>query len=295
MRKVVLALLTAAATASLFVTLHASQITGAIFTTISDGTEVNANQYAAKEDVYLNGGPGINAPVGAAGLPDGTYVFQVTDPSGKNLLSTDPARCREVAVSGGVFTAYLPMAGCVSHLTGSNLTDGGITVQLMPFLDTPNNGGVYKAWVTPVDDYACSLAVVDCGFTAGQNVHGFVPSFSKTDNFKVKSSVIKEIDTRFRNGNGDLLDGFGITWLDTLGASNAKYSYFDLAVNVNHEAHVEAIESGTHQIVIANQAGCTVGSVYSNGVYLGEGPTTVSVKISGANQNLTWFIDVYCN
>ena len=23
----------------------------------------------------------------------------------------------------------------------------------MPYLDTPNNGGVYKAWVTLVDDY----------------------------------------------------------------------------------------------------------------------------------------------
>ncbi len=70
----------------------ADPISGAIFTTDVTGTEVNANQYAAKPDVYLNGGPGLNAPIGAAGLsPDGTYVFQVTDPSGKVLLSQDPA------------------------------------------------------------------------------------------------------------------------------------------------------------------------------------------------------------
>jgi hypothetical protein len=50
---------------------------------------VNLNIYDAKEDVYLNGGPGINAPDDAAGLPAGTYSFQVTDPSGKTLLSSD--------------------------------------------------------------------------------------------------------------------------------------------------------------------------------------------------------------
>ena len=36
-------------------------------------------------------GPGQGAPQTAAGLDDGTYVFQITDPSGKVLLSTDPA------------------------------------------------------------------------------------------------------------------------------------------------------------------------------------------------------------
>jgi hypothetical protein len=55
---------------------------GAIFTTLPDGSEVNFNIYEAKEDVYLDGGPGIGAPQTAAGLDDGIYVFQVTDPSG---------------------------------------------------------------------------------------------------------------------------------------------------------------------------------------------------------------------
>ncbi|MDB4961148.1 MAG: hypothetical protein JWP01_1147 [Myxococcales bacterium] len=27
---------------------------------------------------------------------------------------------------------------------------GAITVQLFPYLDTPNNGGEYKVWMTPV-------------------------------------------------------------------------------------------------------------------------------------------------
>src|SRR6186997_2178342 len=75
---------------------------GAIFTTLEDGSEVNFNQYPSKEAVYLDGGPGPGAPQGAAGLDDGRYVFQVTDPSGKTLLSTDPVLCRQFDVLGGI-------------------------------------------------------------------------------------------------------------------------------------------------------------------------------------------------
>src|SRR5438067_70018 len=70
----------------------------AIYTTTRDGTDVNANSYALSSDVYLSGGPQNR---NSAGLPDGTYYFQVTDPSGKTLLSTDSALCRQLRVSGG--------------------------------------------------------------------------------------------------------------------------------------------------------------------------------------------------
>src|SRR5436309_4674219 len=85
---------------------------GAIFTTVADGSEVNFNHYPSKPDVYLDGGPGPGAPQTAAGLDDGTYVFQVTDPSGKNLLSTDPAQCRQFTVANGVITSVAPSGGC---------------------------------------------------------------------------------------------------------------------------------------------------------------------------------------
>ena len=90
--------------AAMFVTVMARAPSGAIFTTLADGSEVNYNIYQSKEDVYLDGGPGPGAPQTAAGLDDGTYVFQVTDPSGKTLLSTDPAGCRQFTVSGGIIT-----------------------------------------------------------------------------------------------------------------------------------------------------------------------------------------------
>ncbi len=61
---------------------------GAIFTTDSTCTEVNQNIFDNKEDVYVDGGP---AHPGAAGLPDGSYCVQVTDPSGATVLGkSDP-------------------------------------------------------------------------------------------------------------------------------------------------------------------------------------------------------------
>src|SRR5436309_1390889 len=166
---------------------------GAIFTTLPDGSEVNFNIYSSKDLVYLDGGPGPGAPATAAGLDDGTYVFQVTDPSGKTLLSTDAARCRELTVGGGIITSVVAASGC-QHQTGLDIDHGATTVQLMPYLDTPNPGGVYKVWVTLESNYlaGCTslgrsngLTLVDCGYRAGAAVHGFIPSASKTDNFKV--------------------------------------------------------------------------------------------------------------
>ena len=269
--------------------------TGAIFTSLPDGTEVNFNIYASKFDVYLEGGPGPGAPQGAAGLPDGVYVFMVTEPAGKNLLSTDIAACRRFTVSGGISSALVTTnpACPVPHLTGLSVDHGALTIQLMPYLDTTNNGGEYKAWATPVDKYLCPLTVVSCNSSR----FGFQDDFTKTDNFKVKVSAIREIDTRFHdtNNKGALIDGLGITWHDTLGNSNNKWSYFNLSLDVNHEAHVEAPENGTHQIVISNQAGCTVDEVYLNGQLLGTGPQTVFVKVLSSYKNITLVIDVNCN
>ena len=128
----------------------AAPVTGAIFTTTSDGPTVNGNVYDAKEDVYLSGGPQPNAPCSAAGLPNGDYYFQVTDPSGGTLLSTDDIAERAVRVSGGVITEYL---GTTHVPTGDGKCPGSISVQLLPYNDTPNNGGEYKVWMTPTDSY----------------------------------------------------------------------------------------------------------------------------------------------
>jgi len=269
---------------------------GAIFTTTANGSEVNFNIYASKADVYLNGGPGPGAPQTAAGLPDGVYVFMVTDPSGKTLLSQDIAACRRFNVTAGIITALVTSNPTCSapHLTGVDADEPlAITVQLLPYADTPNNGGEYKAWATPVGNYLCPLTAIDCGLGR----HGFVDAFSKTDNFKVKVSAVREIDTRFLDTNTRaFIDGLGITWIDTLGNSNNKWSYYSLSLDVIHEAHVEAPENGTHQIVVQDQTGCIVGTVYLNGEALpNSGPQTVSVKVLASYKNITLRVDVSCN
>jgi cysteine-rich repeat protein len=197
-----------------------SRLSGAIFTSVADGSRVNANIYASKADVYLDGGPGPQAPSGAAALPAGDYYFQVTDPSGKTLLSTDAIECRQFTVSGdGVIVAAY--SGTCGHLTGIDQDHadlGAITVQLMPYLDTPNPGGEYKVWVTPVSEYS-----------PGDGRHGFVNRYSKTDNFKVREIVVApppeepkpccgdgHLDPGEECDDGNLVDGDGCSSTCTL-------------------------------------------------------------------------------
>jgi hypothetical protein len=154
-------------------------LSGAIFTTDENGTLVNGNIYQEKCDVYLDGGPGPNAPATAAGLPDGQYYFQVTDPSGKVLLSTDPVEDRHFRVAGGIIVEELG-----THNTGIDIDQGALTIQLCPFDDTPNPGGVYKVWVTRIEDFVGDITLVDNGYSPNY-FHGFIPAYCKTDNFKI--------------------------------------------------------------------------------------------------------------
>ena len=146
-------------------------VSGAVWTTLADGSVVNGNIYDHKEDAYLNGGPARQCT--AAGLPDGDYYFQVTTPSGGTLLSTDDVAERKFRVSGGIVVAYLGF----THVVGTGKC-GSVTIQLMPYLDTHNVGGESKVWVTPVEAYDPA--------TATQPNFGFSPSESKTDNFKIE-------------------------------------------------------------------------------------------------------------
>jgi len=156
--------------------LFAAQFFGAIFTTKIDGTTVNGNVYEAKEDVYLNGGP---QNTNANGLPNGTYYFQVTDPSGSTLLSTDDAACRQMIVANGVVSGP---AGSCPHATGNfNPANNSTTVQLVPFDDTPNPGGEYKVWLIA----QTSSTTIDG--TDARVLH-FLNSDAKTDNFKVRGN-----------------------------------------------------------------------------------------------------------
>jgi hypothetical protein len=149
----------------------------ALYTTTKDGTAVNANIYPTSTDVYISGGPQNK---NSAGLPDGTYYFQVTDPSGGTLLSTDPAICRQVTVLNGHIDGATGPA--CEHTDGTlNLANGTLPVQLFPFSPTPNAGNEYKAWLIPTT--AASISASD------PTVLIFANRDAKTDNFKVQKAI----------------------------------------------------------------------------------------------------------
>lgn len=165
----------------------ADAINGAIFTSKADGTTVNGNLYASKEDVYLNGGPSNFPQCNGGTLDDGTYYFQVTNPSGSVLLSSDGILDRKFQISGGRISANLGTHvdsddSAVDAILGSPC--GSVAIQLYPYDNTPNNGGVYKIWITRAYDFEAACGVgIDCG------LNGFVPGHTKTDNFRVQGST----------------------------------------------------------------------------------------------------------
>ena len=230
---------------------------GAIFTTVANGTIVNANIYNSKCAVYLDGGPGPQAKATAAGLPDGDYFFQVTDPNGNVLLSTDPVSNRKFHVQGGVITASLG-----THATAvdqDHAAQGARTIQVAntncpaDYLDTPNTGGVYKVWATPVADYVGNPANVD-NPCSGSCSHGFVHSKSKTDNFKVlngsTATFCLTLQKRFQVGTT---------------ISNAEGWLIDVTDPLNVTNHYSTLLTGDYQVC-----------------QLSTGNYTVSEDVSGA-------------
>jgi hypothetical protein len=305
MRKKILMLLGIVLVVSALVAQTASagqNVSGAIFTGLEGGEQVNKNIYTDKRDVYLIGGPGPNAPPGAAGLPDGNYYFQVTDPPGKKLLSEDAVKCREFRVEGGVFVEYLGVGRYWNdkgtsvpchkdgwefgmHDTGFSIDHNSLTIQLMPYKDTPNNGGVYKAWATPVEHFSGDEEKVD---NPGK-FHGFIPRYSKTDNFKVKlAPEIPELEIcKFEdlNGNGMFDEGEPsmASWIiivtDPLGVTNNYWTGEDGCVVIDAPVY------GTYIIEEELPEGWNVTATIVNDEYV-EPTNIVEVTVSRKNGNL---------
>ena len=170
---------------SIAASAQAQNISGAIFTTTDDGATVNGNNYAQKTDVYLNGGPqNCISP----GLPNGNYYYMVTNPSGSMLLSLDSVLDRRFSVtsaSSGKIAANL--GNSTTHVNGTSPCANAISVRLakdaIDYADTPNPGGVYKAWITREADFhaACPSGAKSC------ELAGFINSNTKTDNFRCEA------------------------------------------------------------------------------------------------------------
>lgn len=255
----------------------APPLSGAIFTTDYQGNIVNGNtKYESKcglTGVWLDGGPGPNAPQTAAGLPDGDYYFQVTDPSGKKLLSTDAVQSRCVTVANGIINSNSCSVAPAHNTNPSVDAGGGIVVELCPYDDTPNNGGVYKAWITPVADFVGDPTQVDNPCVNGC-FHGFVAAASKTDNFKVRDvrtfciNVRKLVrDSKF----GDVpRAGWPVSITDPVGPVTNDYF-----TDENGVAQVCGLVPGFYTVEEGLPAGWTVVATSANGVAVA--PTTTVI------------------
>ena len=94
-----------------------------------------------------------------------------------------------------------------------------------------------------------------------------------------------------------------MTWIDTLGASNKKWSYLAPELLVWDYAHIEMVEPGTHKVVLTDQPGCRIGDVRfdyggpdskSDGSYEGTGAGTYSVKIGNWGKDWGVYVGVAC-
>ena len=159
--------------------------TGAIFTTDVSCAGTNVNIFTTKEDVFLDGGP---AHPGAAGLPDGDYYVQVTEPGGTLLgTSVGSGNPTPAHVTGGEFDVCYQLSAIL--FKASDPSSPGYDT-------TTNGGGEYKVWVSK-----------DSTFAGGE---------TKTDNFKVKPTVVTDgilnvIKFYDANANSDNDDGQLIT------------------------------------------------------------------------------------
>jgi hypothetical protein len=160
---------------------------GAVWTTNAGCAAVNGNIYDSKADVFVNGGP----KGGSAGLDDGSYWVQVTEPNGAVLGVSAGA---DVQVIDGTFSA------CYNLFALTN------------YADTTNPGGEYKVWVSMNSAFPPSESKTD-NFKVKQQA-----TFSQL-------SVVKFYDANANGVNDDSqpVAGWKINVLDLWTNTSADY------------------------------------------------------------------------
>lgn len=272
----------------IYVNTASAALSGAIYTTTKDGTVVNKNIYGSTGDVYLSGGP---QNLNASGLPDGTYYFQVTDPSGKTLLSTDNAVCRQLKVTGGRVAGA---TGPCGHANGTfDSANGTLPVQLAPFSKTPNNGNEYKAWVVPVGSATIS--------GSDPKVLNFSNSNSKTDNFKARAEVVVQGSCQPSSSLSVLVSGTNVVAYVPKGNWSATPNTGVAAVNVEGSSITNTlIPTGSVVNSCASNpiTGQTVCSANNTDVYIIKGtaldPAVVTNPLTSAGSGTIIFSGGVC-
>jgi len=230
----------------------------------SDPDPVNCNAYADKADVWLS-----NLP---QALGDGQYFLAVVSPGGQpnvndgspKLLSTDSHLDRAFQVSGGVVTSL------GTHQAAGN------RMQVLPFADTPNPGGVYVLAVCPLASYPVSSS--DCKydtFKVGPSAPGIASALTVTKDAAgtydqtYKWQIMKSADKTVVHQSG--------------GTVTAHYT-----VNLSHDAGTvsNVAVAGTISVFNPNTAdvtGVNVSDTLSNGTSCTVVGGTAATVVPGDN------------
>ncbi|HSD71621.1 MAG TPA: SdrD B-like domain-containing protein [Thermoanaerobaculia bacterium] len=193
-----------------------AQLSGVVTTVTAAGAPQDV--FTAKGDVFFTAGPTATPCAFTRFLSDGRYYFQVTDISGRRLLSTDPAAERVVTVRNGVLFSYDGHTHAADAAQGTGGEEGaefvalgpcgGLSVGLAPFSDAGNLDASYLLWLTPLAAFSGDPAQIDAVCGTGC-FHGFRPESSLTASFRVEDKRFCDdtfcvAGTKFedRNGNG---------------------------------------------------------------------------------------------
>jgi hypothetical protein len=240
---------------------------------------VDCNNYAAKGDVYMNGGPG------GGSLNDGTYYFVVLAPGFQNGGFLDGANGNlsdTTASNGGtgssgdlIVNRTFSMLGGVMTYSGTHSlgTDpqGHQIIQLMPYDDTPNPGGVYILAICSINAKSPS----DCKYDAFRISAGTGNCTSECGG-PATLTVCKFWDQNDNNALDDepLLGAWPIT---------AKYSDGNNGTVTDTENTVNTVVAG----VPDPSLGCATFTVN-----IPDGTNSVNVTLSEASSPLAG--SVYC-
>jgi hypothetical protein len=302
MRKV--AALVVAATGVTFLLAGSALAGPAAFSTVGPGEDshcqngnpaVNCNIYDGKQYVWMNGGPST-ADLGG----DGIYFFAVVAPSGQKdpndgsstLLSSDARIQRTFSYDSSLTPNVTQLAGSPTHTQAGNL------VNLLPYNDTPNPGGVYILAICRLGDLGTPVASLPATVT---------PSACKYDAFKVRPtnqpppppnqvnscfSGTKYRDTATTNGQFDDATEVGLSgWTMNLDPGTPNNTSDDLTAVTDSSGNWSACEAAhdpgtagsTHSYTVTEtlQSGWKeTGNTVDQSIVLGGATVTLNADFS---------------
>jgi hypothetical protein len=266
-------------------------VTGAVTTTTNttvDGTghckngneAVNCNIYDGKDKVWLSG---------IDNLGPGTYFFAVLEPGGqggnnnpndgtpKNLSDLSPTTGTGAgdAYTNRVFTKNAD--GSITY-NGTHTFDSN-EIRLMPYDDTPNNGGVYVMAVCAIGD----AQLDEGGAVTGYDGYPVDPSKCKYDAFKIQAA---ECNPNVENCGGGEAAVLTIS-KDVAGTNKRTYTWDpEKSVDKTVIKQVGGSVTFNYTIEVSHDVG-GVSDVKVTGTISVSNPNVSPIDISGVTDNLS--------